>query len=146
MGNRRLKFAGSIAILAAAVIWLGMSGYEEGKAYYKTADEFVKLDRKDQGKRIRLMGNVAKGSIQREGSALAFAVTLNGVTVPVVYRGTDPVPDTFKDGAQALIDGSMGDDGRFAARQIQAKCASKYEADPKTAFNRGYTSGSPEAK
>ena len=44
--------------------------------------------------------------------------------------GADPLPDTFRDGAQALADGRMGRDGVFHASKIQAKCASKYEAKP----------------
>ena len=48
----------------------------------------------------------------------------------VAYTGTDPLPDTFRDGAQALADGRMGRDGVFHASKIQAKCASKYEAKP----------------
>ena len=136
MGNRRFKFAAGIAILLGAVVWLGMSGYEEGKSYYKTADEFVKMDLKAQSRRIRLMGDVATGSIVRAGSILSFTVALNGASVPVVYRGSDPVPDTFKDGVQVLVEGSIGADGRFAGQKIQAKCASKYEADPATAYRR----------
>jgi len=48
----------------------------------------------------------------------------------VAYSGIDPLPDTFKDGAQALADGKLGQDGTFVAGKIQAKCASKYEAKP----------------
>ena len=48
----------------------------------------------------------------------------------VVYTGTDPLPDTFKDNAQALADGRLGPDGVFEANKIQAKCASKYESKP----------------
>ena len=56
----------------------------------------------------------------------------------VVYSGIDPLPDTFKGGAQALADGKLGPDGVFQASKIQAKCASKYEAKPqlKTDGNR----------
>ena len=48
----------------------------------------------------------------------------------VAYTGTDPLPDTFKDGAQALADGKLGKDQVFRAAKVQAKCASKYEAKP----------------
>ena len=48
----------------------------------------------------------------------------------VVYTGTDPLPDTFRDGAQALADGRLQPDGTFHASKIQAKCASKYESKP----------------
>jgi len=44
----------------------------------------------------------------------------------VSYSGTEPPPDTFKDNSQALADGSFGRDGIFHAKQLQAKCASKY--------------------
>jgi len=44
----------------------------------------------------------------------------------VVYTGTEAPPDTFKDNAQALAEGSFGRDGVFHASEIQAKCASKY--------------------
>jgi cytochrome c-type biogenesis protein CcmE len=44
--------------------------------------------------------------------------------------GSDPLPDTFKDGAQCLVEGKVQPDGRFVAETVQAKCASKYEAAP----------------
>ena len=48
----------------------------------------------------------------------------------IPYTGSDPLPDTFRDNAQALADGRLGSDGVFRANKIQAKCASKYEAKP----------------
>jgi cytochrome c-type biogenesis protein CcmE len=51
-------------------------------------------------------------------------------TLRVSYEGRDPLPDTFKDGAQALADGRLGPDGIFHAQEVQAKCASKYAPKP----------------
>lgn|SRR5215469_430595 len=53
-----------------------------------------------------------------------------GKSLPVSYVGSDPLPDTFVDNSQALIEGRPGTDGRFMAEHVQAKCASKYEATP----------------
>ncbi|NWG14640.1 MAG: cytochrome c maturation protein CcmE, partial [Acidobacteria bacterium] len=39
------------------------------------------------------------------------------------------VPDTFKGGAKAVVEGTVSDDGVLLARHIEAKCASKYEAE-----------------
>jgi len=50
----------------------------------------------------------------------------NDQTLAVSYSGTEPPPDTFKDNSQALADGNLGRDGVFHAKQLQAKCASKY--------------------
>jgi cytochrome c-type biogenesis protein CcmE len=82
-------------------------------------------------KRLRVAGDVEGGSIQRVGSEVRFVLTQDANThLKVAYYGTDPLPDTFKDGAQALADGKLDKDGVFRANKIQAKCASKYEAKP----------------
>jgi cytochrome c-type biogenesis protein CcmE len=59
-----------------------------------------------------------------------FVLTEQGKDLAVSYVGRDPLPDTFKDGAQALVEGKLRPDNRFVAEQVQAKCASKYEATP----------------
>ena len=64
------------------------------------------------------------------GSRVEFVLVQENTKLKVAYTGTDPLPDTFKDGAQALADGKLGKDGVFQANKIQAKCASKYEAKP----------------
>ena len=56
-----------------------------------------------------------------------------GKNLAVSYVGRDPLPDTFKDGAQALVEGRLNPQGSFVAEQVQAKCASKYEAAPTSA-------------
>jgi cytochrome c-type biogenesis protein CcmE len=59
-----------------------------------------------------------------------FVLVQDKRRLKVAYTGRDPLPDTFKDGAQALADGKLDTDGVFRTKQIQAKCASKYEAKP----------------
>jgi cytochrome c-type biogenesis protein CcmE len=80
-------------------------------------------------KRIRVAGIVSAGSIVRDGTELTFRLEQDDWILPVRYTGSSPVPDTFKDGAEALCDGKYQTDGTFEARSIQAKCASKYEAE-----------------
>jgi cytochrome c-type biogenesis protein CcmE len=66
----------------------------------------------------------------RKGREVSFTLAQNDLRLNVIYNGVDPLPDTFRDGAQALADGKLGADGVFRATKIQAKCASKYEAKP----------------
>ncbi len=66
------------------------------------------------------------GSIHRTGANADFTLLEQGKTLNVVYQGSEPPPDTFKDDAQALAVGTYGHDGVFHATQLQAKCASKY--------------------
>jgi cytochrome c-type biogenesis protein CcmE len=59
-----------------------------------------------------------------------FVLDGEGKQLPVSYVGSDPLPDTFIDKSQALVEGSLDRNGHFVAEQVQAKCASKYEAAP----------------
>lgn len=118
-----------IALIVGLASYLAFTGFEEGRAYYLTCDE-VAADRANLvDTNIRLAGNVVEGSIERDGDILLFDLEYEGVTYPVRYVGLDPVPDTFKDGVEAVVDGRLNAEGLFVGEKIQAKCASKYEAD-----------------
>jgi cytochrome c-type biogenesis protein CcmE len=61
----------------------------------------------------------------------------------VNYVGSQPVPDTFKDRADAVVEGKVLADGTFEADHLQAKCASKYESKyGKNAQHPGGVTGS----
>ena len=123
------KFAALIAVVIGTLVWLATAGTDSG-TYYKTIAELGQMGDRAYGARIRVGGDVESGSIQRVGSATQFVLAQEKTRLKVAYTGTDPLPDTFKDGAQALADGKLGRDGVFHATKIQAKCASKYEAKP----------------
>ena len=78
---------------------------------------------------VRFVVEIFEIGLSRDGR-VDFYLEEQGKAMPVSYVGRDPLPDTFKDGAQALVEGRMRPDGSFEAEQIQAKCASKYEAAP----------------
>jgi cytochrome c-type biogenesis protein CcmE len=128
MRNRKLKFGIGVGIILAVVAWEGISGFQQSKTYYVTVNEL------SQGqtarRRVRVGGTVAPGSIARREGELTFRLAQDAHTIPVTYVGTDTLPDTFKDGAQAIVDGDYLASGEFRAEKIQAKCASKYQAAP----------------
>ncbi len=124
------KFAAIIVVIVGTLVWLAAGGIGESKTYYKTVQEVRQMGDSAMAKRLRVAGDVESGSIVRLGKEVAFTLQQDKLTLKVIYDGIDPLPDTFKDGAQALADGKMGQDGVFHADKIQAKCASKYEAKP----------------
>jgi cytochrome c-type biogenesis protein CcmE len=128
MDKRKLKFLVGSLIIVAAIGWLGFSGFDESLAYYRTVDELKLMKEDAYDKRLRVAGNVVAGSIERLPAAVRFRLEQKGETLPVTYIGKDLLPDTFKDGAQALAEGRLTRTGEFEASKIQAKCASKYEA------------------
>ncbi len=124
------KFAALIVVIIGTLAWLAAGGINETKTYYKTIEELNQMGENALGKRLRVAGDVASGSIIRSGRQVRFVLVQNDRKLSVIYDGIDPLPDTFRDGAQALADGKLGPDGVFRASRIQAKCASKYEAAP----------------
>lgn len=128
MGNRRWKFGVGIAIIIIVAMWEAVSGFQQSKTYYVTVSEL--LSGKVTHQHIRVGGVIADGSITRKGDTLFFRLSQKAESIPVVYVGTETLPDTFKDGAQAVIQGSYTPGGTFRAEYVQAKCASKYVAAP----------------
>lgn len=124
--NSTLKFGVITATILGVILWLAIGGIDESKAYYKTIDEVQAMEKVELDKRLRVAGDVMPGSIVRDGALVRFTLIQDELRLSVVYEGTDPLPDTFRDNAQALADGRLGDDGTFRAKRIQAKCASKY--------------------
>ena len=124
------KFAALVIIIIGTLVWLATSGMQGNQTYYKTIAELGQMGDRAYQERLRVAGDVEPGSIARKGNLVNFTLTQEKQTVKVAYDGIDPLPDTFKGGAQALADGKMGHDGVFHATKIQAKCASKYEAKP----------------
>ena len=49
-------------------------------------------------------------------------------------------PDTFVDGSEVVVEGSLGADGVFVAHTLLAKCPSKYEAQNRVARSGSYKS------
>ena len=124
------KFAALIAIVVGTLIWLATAGIKENQTYYKTIAELGQMGDQAYAKRLRVAGDISTGSIVRKGNVVEFTLVQQKLNLKVAYDGMDPLPDTFRDGAQALADGKMGQDGVFHANKVQAKCASKYEAKP----------------
>lgn len=121
-----VKFGSAMVVIVLALGYLAYTGVQESKSYYVTIKELRGMGDGAHSKRLRVAGNVVPGSIKRSGTNVNFVLTENDQMLNVVYSGTEPPPDTFKDNAQALAEGNFGNDGVFHAKQIQAKCASKY--------------------
>lgn len=146
----RGKFIIGSLIIIATLVSLAYVGYTQSKTYYHTIAELATLQPSALHQRMRVSGYVRNGTIQHLPGQLDFVLEEQGKTLAVSYVGRDPLPDTFKDGAQALVEGNLSPDGHFIAEQVQAKCASKYQASPMPAQptnqpRPGQTSTSPSA-
>ena len=137
--SKYVKFGAAIAVILVSLGFLAYTGIQESKSYYVTISELRGMGDGAYSKRLRVAGNVQPGSIKRTGTKVEFVLVENDQSLPVVYTGTEAPPDTFKDESQALAEGSFGHDGVFHAKQLQAKCASKYAPKPGGAASPGKT-------
>ncbi len=128
--KKQAKFGVGIGVILAALAFLAWLGYGESKTYYHTIAELQTLTGSARTQRMRVAGTVEVGSIRRLSGRVDFVLEGEGKALPVSYVGSDPLPDTFVDRSQALVEGRPAPDGRFVAEHVQAKCASKYEAAP----------------
>jgi cytochrome c-type biogenesis protein CcmE len=131
-----------VAVILGTIGWLAYSGYGANKSYYVTIGELGGMGAKAYTSQLRVEGFVKPGTIVQDGTHVDFVLdefeshspkAATGRVLKVSYRGSEPPPDTFKDDAQALAEGSYGRDGVFHATELQAKCASKYAPAQPTA-------------
>src|SRR5271155_2498968 len=125
-----LKIIVATVVVLATVAYLAFTGVRDNKSYYVTIGELQGMGNNAYVRHLRVAGNVAPGSIHRSGTNATFDLLEQGRKLSVVYQGSEPPPDTFKDDSQALAVGTFGHDGLFHATELQAKCASKYAPAP----------------
>jgi cytochrome c-type biogenesis protein CcmE len=130
-----LRIGIAAAVVVGTIVWLAFSGYDADKRYFVTIAELGGMGDKAYHSQLRVEGFVVPGSIEHNGPHVDFTMNEfeshspkapSGRLLKVVYKGSEPPPDTFKDDSQALAEGSYGRDGVFHASVLQAKCASKY--------------------
>ena len=123
----------TLSLLVGGVVYLFASSAGEAFEYYKHVDEIMAQPSQWEHKHVQMHGFVVPGSIMKridkEHSQIEYKfMEVNcGKQMEVRYSGT--VPDTFKDRAEVVVKGELTD-GRFEAREISAKCPSKYATKP----------------
>jgi cytochrome c-type biogenesis protein CcmE len=129
MKPRHKRFAWIAAGLTVVAVAVGLvlKAFNSNLVFFYTPTQ-VEAKEAPQGKPFRLGGLVTVGSIAREPNTLAvkFSVTDTVKTVPVIYTGI--LPDLFKEGKGAVVQGRLGPDGVFQASEVLAKHDENYQA------------------
>ena len=122
-----LKFGLLIVAVLGTLAWLAVGGISETKTYYKTVAELKQLGDQAQEKRLRVGGDIAPNSIVREGANVSFTLAQDKLRMQVVYSGIDPLPDTFRDGALAVV--NLGEDADTTGAVYGQIAGAYYGAD-----------------
>jgi cytochrome c-type biogenesis protein CcmE len=148
----RIKFIIGGLLIVAAVVYLIISSTQASAQYFLTVDELIAKGGSVQGRDLRISGAVLGDTVQYDPQTLNLTFTIanipgdnkeieqqgglaevlhQAVTDPnrqqleVVYNG--PKPDLLRNEAQAIMTGTVGEDGKFYADELLLKCPTKYE-------------------
>lgn len=132
--KKQRRFMAAAAGLVAVVGYLFVTGMRDSAMYYYTPAELLAAVRQDPGKHdlgYKVGGRVAPGSVRYDQRTLELRFDVVDIETgvgrfPVRYQG--PLPDTFQEGRDVVIEGTYGRDGRFEASTVLTKCGSRYEA------------------
>ena len=102
---------------------MALNALDSNIALYVTPSE-VAAGKSPQGKAFRIGGLVKEGSVKRQDMTVHFVITDTVKEIPVAYKGI--LPDLFRDGKGAVVQGRLGGDGIFAATEVLAKHDENY--------------------
>jgi len=120
--KRIALIVGELASLAIAAV-LTLNALDSNIELYVTPSE-VAAGKSPQGKAFRIGGLVKEGSVKRRDMTVRFVMTDTVKEIPVAYTGI--LPDLFRDGKGAVVQGRLGSDGVFVATEVLAKHDENY--------------------
>lgn len=143
MNKKKLRVALSFLAVSSVLAWLLISGFDENMQYYVKVKELKATPTANLDKGLRVKGKLVSGSLVESTDNLqkVFWISENDDKLEVHYSGL--LPDTFKDGAEILVEGKYISEGYFEAKTVMAKCPSKYEST-ETYDKQGYNSDSAQ--
>ena len=116
-----LKWGAVGAIVAACVGYLIYSASGGTSEYYLTVGE---LRSHPTAVDVRVAGVVQDDVVRSDGAHVQFTEKDSSSSIVVVYQG--PLPDIFQPGITVVAEGKLGADGVFHARNVLAKCPSRF--------------------
>lgn len=120
--KRALMIVGALATLAVAAALI-LNALNSNIALYVTPSE-VAAGKAPQGQTFRIGGLVKDGSLKRDELVVHFIITDLVKEITVSYKGI--LPDLFKEGKGAVVQGKLGPDGQFVASEVLAKHDENY--------------------
>ena len=129
--EKRIKYKPIVlsAIVVMVIGYLIYTGLRDTMIFYLTVSEVMAQPSQDLSQTQKVGGFVAADSVRWDPKTLNLSFEIEEQDQParmiVSYSGV--VPDSFKPGAEVIVEGTYRGNGSFQATTIMPKCASKYE-------------------
>ncbi len=124
-----IKLVAVVGVVAACVGYLIYSASGGSAEYYLTVSE-LRAQQPASGD-VRVAG-IVENDVVRSDGGLHVRFTEKDSTSAVLVDYSGPVPDIFQPGITVVAEGRLGSDGVFHARQLLAKCPSRFSTTPYT--------------
>ena len=122
--KQRLTLVALALLLVGGATGLVLAALRDNVAFFVTPSQIARGE-VDAGKRFRIGGLVAEGSVRRDGDGTVhFSLTDTASTVPIAYKGL--LPDLFREKQGIVAQGTLGPDGTFRAVEVLAKHDESY--------------------
>ena len=115
-----------VAVVLVVIGFLAFSSIGSARVYYLTPTELLERGDAAVGETVRLGGQVAPGSVSGAATDLRFTLTDGESDIPV--HSTVAPTRSFREGSGAVVEGVLGANGVFEARQVIVKHDENYEA------------------
>ena len=134
MSRGKIKFIIAIAAITLTLAYLVYGGVKDTMVYHLTVEELKERIPSVYKEKVRVSGTVVPGSIKKDiDGNLEFKIADGDQSIDVRYKGI--IPDVFRDGVQAVVEGTYTPENVFLAKILLAKCPTKYE--PANLLNKG---------
>jgi cytochrome c-type biogenesis protein CcmE len=120
--KRGAMIGGGLVVLGIAAA-LVLNALNSNIALYVTPSE-VAAGKNPKLAAFRIGGLVKDGSLRRDNLTVHFIMTDMAHDVPVAYIGI--LPDLFKEGKGAVVQGKLESNGNFVASEVLAKHDENY--------------------
>jgi cytochrome c-type biogenesis protein CcmE len=121
-----LKLTAGALLMAAAIGYLAYLGAASSWQYYLSVDEAVADATHIEGKRIRVSGRVAAGSLLIVDDRRQATFDLVGDRHRLDVTCCCSLPDNLAEGIDVVVEGTFQADGIHGDKVI-TRCASKYQ-------------------
>ena len=132
--NQKILYIAALVLFLSGVGYLMYSGLTENSVYFLNVSEALAAPQ-EKLTAVRLFGTVAERDLAVLDGALGVRFRLedkDNKAHTIIIQYTGAVPDTFRPGAEVIVEGAMEHSGAFNARTLMTKCPSKYQKE-----NRG---------
>ena len=137
--KRALLIVAALVVIGAAAALI-LNALNSNIALYVTPSE-VAAGKAPKGQAFRIGGMVKDNSLKRDGLTVYFVITDLAKDISVAYTGI--LPDLFKEGKGAVIQGRLDGNGQFIASEVLAKHDENYmPPEAKHALEQAQKNGS----